>query len=135
MTPSTHRAHQNVDRPELIVEFFGQTPVRLDVVWVVVLVGAPRAGVGGQPTGRQSDRRRQRQRAREDTALAVLIHDEVSKDHLVRIDTAEACQWVEDLAVMPHPEGGRKKLWPKGAPMTRLLDGYTSFGATTGGQR
>ncbi len=73
------------------------------------------------------DPKAQRQRAREDTALAVLIHDEVSKDNLVRIDTAEACQWVEDLAVMPHPEGGRKKLWPKGAPMTRLLDGYTSF--------
>ncbi|WP_306003078.1 hypothetical protein [Brevundimonas sp. C43] len=73
------------------------------------------------------DPKAQRQRARDETALAVLIHDEVSKDNLVRIDTAEACAWVEDLSAMPHPEGGRKKLWPKGAPLTRLLEGYTLF--------
>lgn len=69
----------------------------------------------------------QRAMAREDTKLAILIHDEVSKDNLVRIDRAEARAWVDDLAAMPHPEGGRKKLWPKGAPMTRLLEGYQAF--------
>ena len=48
MTSGAHRAHQNVDRPELVEEFFGQTAIRLDVVGVVVLVGAPGAGVGGR---------------------------------------------------------------------------------------
>ena len=71
-----------------------------------------------------------RLKAREDTELGLLIHDEVSAENLLTVVPLETIHWVRRLAAMRDPSDGRRKLWPSTAPLAESQKVFASYAAS-----
>lgn len=76
------------------------------------------------------DDQTKRMKAREDTKLGLLIHDEVSPENLTLAVRGETLAWIDELSQTKDPSNPRRKLWPKGGAQTRLYEAFKTYSAT-----